>query len=215
MGFSQNWSLSGKPTVRNTFLKEACLSNCRHTHTHTHSYTHSVHSKGSHTQSGAHKNIHTHSGVLVWYGAQTVMTVSGPCVIEVMEAETGWGLSSTVSDRKQRKMGREGRRRGEGGGTTAEFTACSLSLCRGMCLSHVKKTTHPPHLWLHHLSLSYAYQSFPTFLSSFSHLSTCLSLHPPLPFFFFFTSLHGWGEDEICPFIPVSDTASRKTMGYP
>lgn len=61
-----------------------------------------------------HPGIHTHTenSVTVWCGAQTMMTVSALRVIEVMWVQTGWGLSSNMSERKLR-WGRIG---GVGGG---------------------------------------------------------------------------------------------------
>lgn len=56
------------------------------------------------------------------------------------------------------------------------------------------------------------FSNFSVFFLLSVHLS--LPLSPPL-YPLFFISLHRWGEDEICPLIPVSETASRKTMGYP
>lgn len=198
MGCSQNGSLSDRPTVRKTFLNKSCLSNCRH---HFFILFFSC-SKGSHTQSGSHKLIHTRSSVLVWYGAQTVMTVSGPCVIEVTETETGWGLSSPVSDRKLRRE--------RLGGVTAEFIACSPSLRLSVCLSHLLP---PLALNRYHLSFSYAFQSVSTFLSALSCLSTFSSLSFQTLLFIF--SPPGWRVDEFCPFIPRVRHCSKKNNWSP
>lgn len=65
------------------------------------------------------------------------MTVSGPCVIEVTEAETGWGLSSAVSDRKWRRG-----RWGGGGRQLSSWHAVypSVGLC--VCLNFSPSLSH-------------------------------------------------------------------------
>lgn len=127
------------------------------------SHSHSFPQQGVTYPIRTHKYIHTHSNVLVWYGAQSVMTVSGPCVIEVMEAETGWGLSSAMSDRKLRW-------RRWGDGVTVELMGCSLSFCL-FCMSHflpLSPSIHP--------SFSYICVAVSTFPSLYFCPSTSVAL---------------------------------------
>lgn len=162
-------------------------------------HSHSFPSKGSHTQSGTHKYIHTHRNVLDWYDAQSVMTVSGPGVIEVTEAETGWGLSSAVNDRKLRV---------EGGDWQLSSSHAVYALCLCVCLTSLSGS----------LSLYLFLMPARLFQPLCLLCPVCLSLSLSFKctYICMFASLStGWWVDEFCPFFPMSDTTSRKTMRDP
>lgn len=169
MGFPQNGCLSDGLTVRGTFLKKFA---CQIVDTQLILLTSLIFFLQQRV-TGTHKRIHTHSSVVVWYGAQTMMTVSGPF---------DWGDGSR--DRMEVVIRCEWREaeavKFVGGGTvTAEFTEYSLSLSAYVFVS--------PFLPDYHLS-PYACQSVSTFLSSLSFLSVCLCL-----LLFFLPSLgDGW-----------------------
>lgn len=74
MGFSQNGCLSDWLRVRGTFLKKFA---CQIVDTQLILLTSLIFFLQQRV-TGTHKHIHTHSSVVVWYGAQTLMTVSGP-----------------------------------------------------------------------------------------------------------------------------------------
>lgn len=163
------------------------------------SHSHSFPQQGVTYPIRTHKYIHTHSNVLVWYGAQSVMTVSGPCVIEVMEAETGWGLSSAMSDRKLRW--------GRWGGVTVELMGCSLSFCLSFfaCLTFSLSVPLSIHLFL-------------TSASLFQPFRLCISVRPPLSrslfqmhTYRFFPSLPGW----FLPFLRHVRHYIKKSNGRP
>lgn len=143
------------------------------------SHSHSFPQQGVTYPIRTHKYIHTHSNVLVWYGAQSVMTVSGPCVIEVMEAETGWGLSSAMSDRKLR-WGRWG------GGHRWAHGMQSIFLSVFFCLSHFLPLS--PSI---HTSFSYICVAVSTFPSLYFCPSTFVALSVSNAYIYIF-SFSSW-----------------------
>lgn len=185
MGACQRDSQSERHFSRRLACQSADTLLGRHAHT-----LFILRAAAGHLPIHVHPGIHTHTenSVPVWCGAQTMMTVSALCVIEVMWAQTGWGLSSNMSERKLR-WGRIG---GWLGGQLSSSRAVYPSI--GSCV--------------------YLTSSWWSFVSSLC-LLVCFNLSAiltrlSLGLLFFF--LPEWWVDKFCPFIPVAFTASRKTM---
>ena len=189
-------------SVRNPFLKKSRLQTSNWSYTRTHTYTSLIypfHSTRSSTQPGTPKHTRSliQSSVPVWYGAQTVMTVSASCVIEVMEAQTGWRLSSDVSDRELTHrfiylFSSRGEMRWQQSSLRAFYP--SIGLCVYLTFSSWR---------------SFVSSLCPLVCFNLSVFLSCLPNSFSLSFFFYYPK---WYVDEFHPFIPVAVTASRKTM---
>lgn len=79
--------------VRATFLKKTRLSSCELTigRLRAHRRGDIVTAEMGHIPNQIHTNIYTHAAACRFDTAHRAVTVSGPRVIEVTEAQTGWG----------------------------------------------------------------------------------------------------------------------------